>query len=301
MKSQFGSQVLVHRLNHEVAIHSFSQTLQDLGFSTDSQVRTIAIKVNLCDYRRADSGATTDPVLLGGLLDVLHERFPNATLAIIENDATTVEIWSMYRLLGIDRVACEHGAVLHNVAEGDWIIKQVPGGIVFQELEVPAILETCDFFINFAKLKTNALTKMTGCLKNVFGLLRAKHKVVLHNRINAVLLDMNKVIKPDLCLVDGYIGQEGIGGPAFGRPKRCELLVGGRDPVAVDACCARIMGFKPLSIGHLKRCHKAGLGCVNYDLRTDIPDFDYRSYKFRFERWEYWVRNLIRRRAGFAT
>lgn len=263
-------------------------------------VASVAVKINICDYRRPESGAVTDPQLLAVLLEVLREQYPQAELTIFENDATTVDMWSAYRLLGFDRMAEECGAKLVNVAEGKWIRKAVPKGIIFQELEVPELLDCTDLFINFAKLKTNALTKTTGCLKNIFALLREKRKVVLHGQINPVLLDMNKVIKPDWCLIDGHIGMEGMG-PAFGRPKRCDLLIAGRNPVAVDACAARIMGFRPRSIEHIKLCYKAGLGPINYELQTDITDFDYRRYKFAFPTFEYNLRNLIRSRAGFAT
>jgi uncharacterized protein (DUF362 family) len=165
---------------------------------------------------------------------------------------------------------------------------------------VPAILDECDLFVNFAKLKTNALTKTTGCLKNIFALYRAKRKVILHGTIDEVLHDMNLVIKSDVCLIDGYIGQEGMG-PAFGRPKRCDLLIGGTNPVAVDACEARIMGFRPLSIRHIRLCHEAGVGPVEYELDTDIPAFDYRRYRFQFSHFEYHLRNALRTRAGIAT
>jgi uncharacterized protein (DUF362 family) len=292
--------VFVTQVTHETATATFRTAFDMLCSHVPRNIKAVSVKVNLCDYRRAESGATTDPVLLGSLLDVLHERYPHARLTVFENDASTVDMWSMFRLLGIDGVAREHGAELHNVADGDWVTKPVPGGAVFQELEIPGILEATDLFINFAKLKTNALTKTTGCLKNIFALLRMKHKATLHDRIDAVLVDMNKVIRPDLCLVDGYIGMEGIGGPAFGKPKRCELMIGGLNPVAVDACCARIMGFSPRSVDHIRLCHRAGLGPLNYRLKTDVVDFDYRRYRFEFEHVEYWLRNRLRRRAGLA-
>jgi hypothetical protein len=61
------------------------------------------------------------------------------------------------------------------------------------------------------------------------------------------------------------------------------------------------MGFRPSSIRHIKLCHKAGLGPVDYKLSTDIADFDYKRYRFRFEGLEYTLRNLLRSRAGVAT
>jgi uncharacterized protein (DUF362 family) len=286
---------------HPGNAHQAFRTALSVTLPNEEQsIGSIAIKINICDYRRPESGAVTDPKLVAALLDILRERYPQAALKIFENDATTVDMWSAYKLLGFDRLAERYGAELVNVADGKWITKSVPDGIIFQELEIPEILETTDFFINFAKLKTNVLTKTTGCLKNIFALLREKRKVILHGKINPVLLDMNRVIIPDLCLIDGYIGMEGMG-PAFGQPKRCDLLIAGRNPVAVDACAARVMGFSPRSIEHIKLCYRAGLGPIDYQLQTDIPKFNYRHYKFEFPTLEYNLRNLIRNRAGFAT
>ncbi|NEQ53320.1 MAG: DUF362 domain-containing protein [Leptolyngbya sp. SIO3F4] len=295
--------VQVSKLIPEEAHQCFDSVIrQQTNVSLKNErVKSIAIKINLCDYRCAESGATTDPEMLGALIDVLHVHYPDASILILENDATSLETWSAFKVLGIDRIARTHNAELFNVADDSWITKTIPNGVVFQELEVPQILETCDIFINFAKLKTNALTKTTGCLKNIFAFLRIKRKVVLHGNINQVLVDMNKVIKPDLCLVDGYIGMEGMGGPAYGRPKRCELLVSGVNPVSVDACSARIMGFNPRRVKHIQLCSKAGLGSIRYQVETDIPQFEYSQYKFQFEYWDYVLRNLLRSRAGFST
>lgn len=298
MRTTNPKQVWVGRLTHENAREAMGRALQRTLPPRDAKL--IAVKLNLCDYRRAESGAVSDPVILGALLDALHERHPAARLVLVENDATTIDIGVAYKLLGFDRVAAEHGAELHNVATGSWTTKPVPGGLLLENLEVPAILDECDLFINFAKLKTNALTRTTGCLKNIFAFYRAKRKVVLHGTIDQVLHDMNKVIKPDVCLIDGYVGMEGMG-PAFGKPKRCELLVAGTNPVAVDACEAKIIGFRPLGIRHIRLCHDAGLGPVDYELATDVPDFEYRRYRFEFPHFEYHLRNALRSRAGIAT
>jgi uncharacterized protein (DUF362 family) len=45
-------------------------------------------------------------------------------------------------------------------------------------------------------------------------------------------------------VVDGVVAGEGEG-PLGARPKPCQVILGGRDPVAVDAAAARLMGFEP--------------------------------------------------------
>ena len=52
-------------------------------------------------------------------------------------------------------------------------------------------------------------------------------------------------------LVDGIVGMDG-NGPIQGVPKFAGVLVAGRDPVAVDATCCRVMGIDPNRIGYLQ-------------------------------------------------
>ena len=179
---------------------------------------SICVKINLCDYRKAASGATTDPIMLDALLGVLRLRYPAAEITILENDASAVEAHSLFALLGIQDVAKIHGARLLNVAEGKWVTRSIPKPQIFSELEMPEILQTTDLFINFAKLKTNSLTKTSGCLKNIFALLRTKRKSVYHPRIDRVLADMNQVIHPRP-LHCGRIHRDGRAGAGFRGPE----------------------------------------------------------------------------------
>ena len=292
--------VFVTHIDHSSAVASMDRLLQRFSGCLPGSCRSVAVKVNLCDYRKAASGATTDPIMLGALLGVLRRRYPAAEVSILENDASAVEAHSLFALLGIRDVAKIHDARLLNVAEGNWIVKRIPKPHIFRELEIPEVLEKSDLLVKFAKLKTNSFTKTTGCLKNIFALLRTKQKSVYHSRLNDVLADMNQVIHSDLCIIDGYIGMEGQG-PAFGVPKRCELLVGGVNPVSVDACCARIMGFNPWFVKHIRVCHCLGLGTIRYHLETDVANFNYGDYRFDYSRLEHYARALLRRRVGVAA
>jgi len=294
------NRVYVTRLDHDTAREAFARAAQRYAASLPSACRLISIKVNLCDYRMADSGATTDPLLLGALIDVLRQRYPQAEVLVLENDATSVQAETLFSLLGIRDAAERHGAKVFNVADDKWVTKPVPDPRILHELEVPEVLCRSDLFVNFAKLKTNALTKTTGALKNIFAFYRAKRKVVFHGRIDDVLVDMNKIIRPHICLTDGYIGMEGQG-PAFGRPKKCGLLVAGVDPVAVDACSSRIMGFNPRFVDHIRMCHRAGAGEIRFQLDTDICGFSYRDYRFQYGRLEHIARAVLRKHVGVGA
>ena len=54
-------------------------------------------------------------------------------------------------------------------------------------------------------------------------------------------------------LVDGIIAGEGKGSPTAPLPKKCGLLIAGFNPVAIDFCCAELVGFDSQKIPLLKK------------------------------------------------
>jgi len=292
------NQVFVTRIERDSADEDFARLLAVVAPPQLSAARQAAVKINLCDYRLADSGATTDPELLCALVRALRRLSPGLRVTAVENDATSVEADSLFSLLGFREAARREGFELLNAARGEWVARRVPRSQLLSTVEVPLAVAQADVFINFAKLKTNAISKMSCCLKNLFGLLRPKRKSPYHGRLAECIADLNAAMPADLCIVDGLIGVEGLGGPAFGRPKNCGLLVGGRNAVAVDACCARIMGFRPRAINHLRAAARQGLGSLRYRLLTDVEGFRYRDHTFKFSRWQYALRCAMRGSAG---
>jgi uncharacterized protein (DUF362 family) len=77
--------------------------------------------------------------------------------------------------------------------------------------------------------------------------------------ISDVVVDINTVLKPALTVIDGFVGMEGEG-PVDGTPVQMNLIIAGTDPVATDATAARIMGFNPYEIKHIRRAYERGLG-----------------------------------------
>jgi uncharacterized protein (DUF362 family) len=138
----------------------------------------------------------------------------------------------------------------------------VPDSETLKTITVPRIV-TESAVISAAKLKTHSATTVTLGLKNLFGLLPDKFKGKYHAKgISKVVVDINAVVKPVLTVVDGFVGMEGAG-PVDGNPVKMDLIVAGRDVVAVDATCCRVMGFDPHNIKHVWRAFERGLGEVD--------------------------------------
>ncbi len=105
-----------------------------------------------------------------------------------------------------------------------------------------------DFVINLGKLKTHALTGLTGTVKNCYGFMVGMNKVQYHARFPLVhdfarmLLELYLTVQPDLSLIDGVVAMEGPG-PRSGRPKPLGVIAASTNAIAVDAVCAKITGF----------------------------------------------------------
>jgi uncharacterized protein (DUF362 family) len=89
-------------------------------------------------------------------------------------------------------------------------------------------------------------------------------------------------------LVDGVIAGEGPG-PLGTRPKQCGVILGGADPVAIDAAAAKLMGFDPSQIKMIARAD-ARLGTwqsgVEWRTMAQAP-------RFAFATPDYWT-SLLR-------
>jgi uncharacterized protein (DUF362 family) len=122
-------------------------------------------------------------------------------------------------------------------------------------LSLPATLQQVDWIVSLAKLKTHHWAGVTLSLKNLFGVMPGSiygwPKNVLHHAgIPQCILDIAATVKPHFAIVDGIVGMEGDG-PIMGTPKPAGVLIMGRNLVAVDATCTRIMGIDPFRVKYL--------------------------------------------------
>jgi len=276
--------------------NTISELLITANLNLPTNPKLICIKPNLCDYRFWESGATTDPNILDPLLATLSEKYPDSRLVLVENDATAVSADNIFHYLGISLVADKYDCEILNVARDEWISRPIKG-IYFQNLLIPKIIAKCELFITHPKLKTCSATKISCSLKNQFAFHRRKRKISLHRILDAAIVDINLALQPKsiLSIVDANICHEGIGGPSFGFPKKLGLLIAGNDIVAVDALCAKIAGFNPFFIGHIRKAARKKLGRIKYHLNTKLPKSEiFRGLKF--ERWIYFGLKLARGR-----
>lgn len=286
------SQVYVVRTNFERVQSDFEKLLGYLKLPTE--VKKIAIKINLCDFRKRETGAVSDPIVVDALLGCLRRIFPLSEIFLVENDASSTLVDVLFPYVGFTGIASKHNAKCVNLAHEEWVSKKIDG-YYFKEIEIPKILDETNLLITHPKLKTNSLTKITCGLKNMFGCIRTKRKHVYHKNIEEVIVDTNLALRPDYSIVDAILCHEGIWGPAYGVPKRVGLLIGGDDVVAVDALCSKIAGFNPFFVGHIRKASRKGLGSMSFEVNGDSNDTDRKNYRFDFNRPLYYALKTLRK------
>ena len=221
----------------------------------------VLIKVNFITTKTWDTGATTDPIVVEAIIKKLAHL--SVETIVVESDATMTNANKAFEATGMKEMCENNGVEFLNLRYvKDKVKIDIPNGETLSSITVPQIVKD-SAIISAAKLKTHMFTKVTLGMKNMFGLLPDKLKFKYHtNGISKVIVDINTVIRPAITVIDGFVGMEGKG-PVDGTPIKMNLIIAGKDVVATDATAARIMGFDPAEISHIRTAAQKGLGNID--------------------------------------
>lgn len=255
-----------------------SWTMRRLAVPTS--LRSVAIKLNLCDYRTGDSGTTTSVEFVQFIVSALRRHCPDLDdILLLEHDSSGTRAEHLFALLGFKELAARERCRLFDPAEAEWQLVDSVGGL---RVELPRDVLLADLLINAPKLKFHGRTAYTGALKNNFGLLRRKWKVPYHARLCESIVASNLHLSRQLVLVDGLITISGRG-PAYGIPFRSNIVMASWDPVAADYAGARWLGIPHAFLSHIHQAERAGIGHANSvvhwrdakERNADRPHFDW--------------------------
>lgn len=122
-----------------------------------------------------------------------------------------------------------------------------------------------DALINLCKMKTHALERVTGGVKNLYGCVSGLHKAQGHTKYSnadsfaRMLIRLNMEIKPRLCIMDGIVAMDG-NGPTSGDPITMNVILMSTDPVAADSVFCHLVHLDPEMVPTNVHGQKMGLG-----------------------------------------
>jgi uncharacterized protein (DUF362 family) len=247
------------KINQEQLGQAILDSLDLIHFSLPHNLENVVIKPNVCYYWDYSTGQTTDPKFIGALADVIRSKTSrNVRISIVESDASAMKCKYVFRMLGYEQLAKDHNVRLVNLSEDFFEPVRVKVGKQSFKLPVAKTIMEADLKINVPKIKyMRDPLKLTCALKNIFGCIPFQRKSRYHLQLAETIVAANKVMRFDVCVVDGNI-VSGI------QPCRLGLVMASKDPVATDAAAAKIAGLNPRRIKYLQLAHQEGLGTANY-------------------------------------
>jgi len=232
----------------------------------------VVVRANACWAVKPDSGIASDPRVVEALMRLIRDETKPREVVVADRSSIGADTAESFRVTGVGEAALRGGADRILPLEQDQRISvQVPQPMVlFQPVYLSQTMLEADVLIYLSKMKVHKLTHISLSLKMNQGSLDwydalRNHRADMHQK----MIDMLKVMRPHLSLVDALWPMQGQG-PGSPYPddliKDFNVIIAGKDPVAVDAVGATVMGFDAKhDIPMLRGAEMAGLGVATLE------------------------------------
>jgi uncharacterized protein (DUF362 family) len=233
----------------------------------------ILIKPNICTISDNTGYSVTNVAVIESLVKIIIEYNDALTIKIVESDSQSKYVNDAFEKFGYtsmveSMVNRGYDVQLINLSNSTMQEYRYQGRY-FKNPKLPIELTEDHYYISVAVPKTHYLTQITGSLKNQFGLLPRKDQAAYHPNIDDVIVDINSIVRPNLCIFDARVGVERWNGP---KTHPMGLFVIGNNVVSTDAIMSHIMGFDPKSINHIRLANESGLGGLDPEVIGENPD-----------------------------
>lgn len=279
-------------IGHDPGIgeHPDSYTKNSLNGITSLLERTIGLCADLPGLCRGASvlikpnlvrpnpknplGVVTDERVLLGLIRLSRDAGAKQVL-VGDNPGYGLSLFEALAQMGdFKKKVADAGAELVFFDEGEKVELPIPGAFVFEKMIAPKAVLDADVYINLPKMKTHVHTLVTLGVKNQYGLVLDDQRMFCHrNDISAKVVDILRVIRPHLTVVDGIVAVQGQAPLSGSLVPDMNVIAAGKDVAAVDAVCCELMGVDVDEVAMLRLIRQEGLGVV------DIEDIEIRGAK----------------------
>lgn len=234
----------------------------------------ILLKPNLLKKAEVERAVITHPVVVGAFARILREEgYKEIVLADSCGNGTTTKV---IKGTGMDTYLEKYEIPAIDYTQGVHV--DYPEGIQAKEFVIPKELLEADCVISLSKMKTHALERITGAVKNSYGFVYGLHKAKGHTQYPSadsfarMLIDLNRYIGPRLYIMDGITAMEG-NGPGSGDPVDMHVILMSGDPVALDTVFSCLVNLKPELVPTNYHGDKMGFGtCKEEEIRILTPD-----------------------------
>lgn len=227
----------------------------------------VLVKPNAVTNNRPEQATATHPAVVDAVCGLLAD----AGCAITIGDSSAY--WfpgytrAAFEALGVAEVTRRHDAAMVCFEELPFRIVERPG---FPEAPRLFVADTSawDLVVNLPKLKVHRTTRISGAVKNLFGLVPGATKARYHellegrydylDRFGAVIYDVYRATQPGLNILDAVVGLERDGPAANGDPRRTRFLMASRDALSLDVALCGAIGEQVGAVSYLREAMRRG-------------------------------------------
>jgi len=236
----------------------------------------VLLKPNLLARALPQKAITTHPAVFSAVCKLLmDEGYAHVSYGDSPGNPTTTPEKAT-DTCGLAAVAAAHGIPLADFNSGS--VVHFPEGHTAKSFYLCRAVQDMDAMINICKMKTHALERITGAVKNLYGCITGVNKATGHAHypnsdvFADMLADLNLCVKPRLHIMDGIVAMEG-NGPSSGTPISMNVLLFSADAVALDSVFAGLIHLDPAAVPTCVSGAKVGVGTMNYtEIEIITPD-----------------------------
>jgi len=225
----------------------------------------ILVKPNLLFAATPEKAVTTHPSVVKAVLRLLNERGCSDVKIGDSPGHGSGEVALKLSGLTEDNL---YGAKAAPMTENVHV--DFAEGMTCKEFDFCREVTESDAIINVCKMKTHALERITGAVKNVYGFVCGHRKAAGHvkfpnNTVFArMLADIHRCSHPRLHIMDGIIAMEG-NGPGSGTPTPMNMILISTDPVALDTVYCYLVDLDPEVVPTNSQGYRMGIGTDRED------------------------------------
>ncbi len=232
----------------------------------------ILVKPNFLSAALPEQAVTTHPAVIRAMLRILAEE--GCTNVLYGDSPGHGSSAAAAAKLGL-APENTYGAAAADMSQERRV--EFPEGLTAKEFYFCREVTEADAIVSLCKMKTHALERVTGAVKNVYGLVCGYRKAAGHVKYpNAsifarMLADIQRCVKPRLHIMDGIVAMDG-NGPGSGDPVPMNVLLFSQDPVALDTVFCRLVHLDPELVPTNTQGEAVGIGtCRGEQIEVLIP------------------------------
>ena len=253
----------------------------------------VLIKPNLLARALPQKAITTHPAVFSAVCRALREAgCQHLSYGDSPGNPTTTPDKAA-DAAGITEAAARYQVEKADFASGS--VVPFPQGHTARSFYLCRGVQETDALVNVCKMKTHALERITGAVKNLYGCITGVNKATGHaafpnSEVFAdMLVDLNRCVAPRLHIMDGVIAMEG-NGPSSGTPTPMNVLLFSADPVALDAVFAHLIHLDPAEVPTCTYGQRRGLGVMDearITVRTPAGDLTVAQARAQYGRRDF--------------